>query len=189
MQNELFILFTVIGGAALVPILGRRFRTPSATLEIVYGVLLFNVVLPVQPAWFDLMKEVGLIYLMFIVGMELDLRRFIRQRNFYWYIIIPLLAFAAVPFLFHRLGYPYYLGIAVSMISAGIIIPVLKESGLIEEDLGRDIIGVALTGELMSILILMGVDIHHRYGLTLRAGLEGGKVLVLFGAAALFLRF
>jgi Kef-type K+ transport system membrane component KefB len=75
------------------------------------------------------------------------------------------------------------------MISAGIIIPVLKESEIVDSDLGRDIIGIALTGELLSILVLMAVDIHHRYGLTLRAGIESAKFLLLTAIAVLFLRF
>jgi Kef-type K+ transport system membrane component KefB len=188
MKEQLLIMFAVIGGAALVPLFAGRFRIPSAALEILYGVLLFNTLLQTQPEWFILLKELGLIYLMFIVGMELDLRRFVREKNFKWYIAIPLLSFTVTPLIFHQLGYPFFLGVAVAMISAGIIIPVLKESGIMQTDMGRDVLGTGLTGELLSILVLMGIDIYHRYGFTMRAGLESVKVVLLFALAAFFLR-
>jgi Kef-type K+ transport system membrane component KefB len=171
MKEQLLIMFAVIGGAALVPLFAGRFRIPSAALEILYGVLLFNTLLQTQPEWFILLKELGLIYLMFIVGMELDLRRFVREKNFKWYIAIPLLSFTVTPLIFHQLGYPFFLGVAVAMISAGIIIPVLKESGIMQTDMGRDVLGTGLTGELLSIL-----------------GLESVKVVLLFALAAFFLR-
>ncbi len=188
MKGDIFILFTVVSGAALVPFIARRLRVPSAAFEIIYGVILFNTIVGSRPSWFGLLEEVGLIYLMFIVGMELDLRRFIKESNFHWYLIIPLLSFITVPFIFYKMGYSLFLGIAVSMVSAGIVIPVLRESKTIDTPLGRDIIGVALTGELLSILVLMGVDIYHRYGITVQAGIEGGKFLLLTLLAALFLR-
>jgi Kef-type K+ transport system membrane component KefB len=189
MNEQLFIMFSVIGGAALMPFFARRLKIPSAAIEIIYGIILFNFVISTQPEWFSLLKEMGLIYLMFIVGMELDLRKIMREKRFYWYIIIPALSLMITPIIFVLMGYPFYLGIAIAMISAGIIIPVLKESDIIKTGTGQDIIGIALTGELLSILVLMGIDIHHRYGLTVRAGLEGVKFLLFTAIAALFFRF
>ena len=189
MEQQIFILFSVLGGAALIPFFAQRFRIPSAALEIVYGTILFNLIIHNQPEWFLILKEFGLIYLMFIVGMEIDLRKFTKDRNFTWYVIIPLLSLVITPLVFHRMGYPFYLGVVIAMISAGIIIPVLKETGLIDSKFGRDIIGIALTGELLSMLFLVGIDIYHRYGFTARASLEGTKIIFLFLLAGLFLRF
>lgn len=189
MENQIFIFFLVIGGAAIVPFLARIFTIPSAALEIIYGAILFNIIIHTQPEWFSLLKEFGLIYLMFIVGMELDIRKFIKDRNFLWYVLIPMLSLIITPLVFHLAGYPFYLGIVIAMISAGIIIPVLKETELVDTTFGRDIIGIALTGELLSILVLVAIDIYHRFGFTARAGLEGTKIIFLFLLAGLFLRF
>jgi len=189
MENQIFILFSVIGGAALTPFFAQKFSIPSAALEIIYGAVLFNLIIHQQPEWFTILKEFGLIFLMFIVGMELDLRKFTKDRNFRWYVIIPFMSLVITPLLFHLMGYPFYLGIVIAMISAGIIIPVLKETKIIDSKIGRDIIGIALTGELLSILVLVGVDIYHRYGLTARAGMEGTKIIFLFLLAGIFLRF
>ncbi len=187
MSDQIFIMFAIIGGAALIPFFARRLRIPSAVLEIVYGIILFNSILIEQSEWFLLLKDFGLIYLMFIVGMELDIRR-IKGKRFLWYISIPVLSLIITPLVLFRLDYPFYSGVVVAMISAGIIIPVLKELEVINTETGQDIIGIALTGELLSILILMFLDIHHRHGFTVMAVIEGIKFLLLSALAALFLR-
>ena len=188
MKDQLLIMFAVVGGAAAIPFLSRRFSIPSAVLEILYGVLLFHTLIKGQPEWFRLLKEIGFIYLMFIAGMELDIRRLVSGGRFIWYVLIPGLSLLITPLIFVQLGYPFFVGIAVSVLSAGIIIPVLKEQETLQTDFGRDIIGIALTGELLSIVVLTGIDVYHEHGLTLMAAFEGFKLLLLIGLAALFLR-
>lgn len=188
MQEQFLILFAAVCGAAAIPFLARRLGMPSAVLEILYGVLLFKTVIPSQPEWFLLLRDLGFIYLMFIAGMELDLGEIAKGRRFCWYVLIPALSFLVMPFLFTRLGYPFYLGIAVSVLSAGIIIPILKESELIQTPWGRDVIGIALTGELLSITVLTGIDVYHAHGMTVMALVAGLKLLLLLVLAALFLR-
>ncbi len=181
-------MFIVVAGAAVVPIAARLLHIPSAALEIVYGILVFNTIFFHQPEWFSLLKELGLIYLMFIAGLELNLGTITRRYRLFWYLLIPVLSLLLMPFVFHAMGYPFYLGIAIAMISAGIVIPVLKESGFMKTPLGSDIIGIALAGELLSILFLTGIDIHHKYGLTFMAGLQGVKLILLMVVAAFFIR-
>lgn len=181
-------MFAVVGGAAAIPFFSRRISIPSAVLEILYGVILFHTFVAGQPEWFRLLKEIGFIYLMFIAGMELDIRRLVAGGRIIWYLLIPGLSLLITPIIFVQLGYPFFVGIAVAVLSAGIIIPVLKEEGTLQTDFGRDIIGIALAGELLSIAVLTGIDVYHVHGLTLMAALEGVKLLLLLGISALFLR-
>ncbi len=188
MAEQQISMFLVIFGAAVIPFVAKRIRVPSAALEIVYGVLLFSFVLDRPPEWFELLREIGFIYLMFIAGMELDLRAVRKSGKTFWYILVSILSFTVTPLLFVVCGLPFFLGVAVAMISAGIVIPVLKELSLSRTSLGRDIIGVALTGELLSILVLTLIDAYHRYGLSWSAGLELFKLALLFGLAMLVLK-
>ncbi len=188
MKEQILLMLVMLGGAALVPFVARRLHIPSSVLEIIYGVILFNTVLTERPEWFLLMKELGLIYLMFIAGMELDLRRILHQKRLIWYILIPLSSFIFTPLVLSYLGYPFYIGIALSMISAGIVIPLLKELRFTESPLGRDVMGIAIIGELLSIIILTLLDIYHKRGLTLTALCETTKLLALLALAALLLR-
>jgi Kef-type K+ transport system membrane component KefB len=188
MEEQFLILFAVVAGAAAIPFFSRRIGIPSAVLEILYGVALFNTVVQHRPEWFPLFKELGFIYLMFIAGMELDIRQLFKGGRLCWYLLIAALPFVIMPILFVRMGYPYYLGITVSVLSGGIVIPVLKESELLHTDWGRDVTGIALTGELLSILALTAIDVLHTHGLTLMAIAAAGKLLLLFLLAGLFLR-
>lgn len=188
MAEQLVTLVMVIFGAALVPLAARRLAVPSAALEIVYGMVLFNTVLAHQPDWFELLKELGLIYLMFIAGSELSLSELKSSGRTLRYLLIPLPAFLFMPLLVHFLGQPWYLGIALAMVSAGIVIPVLKESNLLQLPVGRDILGVALAGELVSILVLTLLDIFHNFGVTPQALLELLKLVALLGLAWLALK-
>jgi Kef-type K+ transport system membrane component KefB len=188
MLEQQISMFLILFGVAAIPFLARRLRVPSAALEIVYGMLLFNFFLHQRPDWFDLLRELGFVYLMFIAGMELDLRAIRKSGKSFWYVLVCLLSFVLTPLFFVFLGQSFYLGVAVAMISAGITIPVLKELELSRTPYGRDIIGVALTGELLSIVVLALIDAYHKQGLTLLAGLEVLKLALLFGLALLVLR-
>jgi Kef-type K+ transport system membrane component KefB len=188
MAGQLITLVMVVFGAALVPLAARRLSVPSAALEMVYGMVLFNTVLGHPPEWFELLKELGLIYLMFIAGTELSLRELQNSGRVLRYLALPLPAFIFMPAVMPLLGFPWYLGIVLAMISAGIVIPVLKESSLLQLPIGRDILGVALAGELMSILVLTLLDIFHQYGLTPHAFLELCKLAALLGLAGLALK-
>ncbi|BCR03484.1 sodium:proton antiporter [Desulfuromonas versatilis] len=188
MDKHNLSLFLVLLGVAIIPFLARRLRVPSAALEIVYGALLFNFFILHRPEWFELLREIGFIYLMFIAGMELDLRSIRKSGRSAWYVLISLLSFTVTPLLFVLFGQPFFVGVAVAMISAGIVIPVLKESELMKSRLGKDLIGLALTGELLSILVLTFIDAYHHYGPTLNAAFALLKLALLFGLALLVLK-
>jgi Kef-type K+ transport system membrane component KefB len=187
-MTEQHIMFLILAGAAAIPFLARRLRIPSSALEILFGILLFRVLLSHRPQWLDLLKQIGLIYLMFIAGMELDLRQVMESRRSLWYVLIPLLSLALTPLPFVIAGYPFYLGVAVAMVSAGIVIPLLKEVGMMQTSIGRHIIGVALTGELMSILVLTLIDAYHLHGLSLSGALQIFKLVLLLGAGILAIK-
>jgi Kef-type K+ transport system membrane component KefB len=188
MEEQFLILFAVVAGAAIIPFFSRRIGVPSAVLEILYGVVVFHTVILHRPEWFPLFKELGFIYLMFIAGMELDIRQLAKGGRICWYLVIASLPFAVMPLLFLRFGQPFYLGIAVSVLSAGIVIPVLKEAERLHTDWGRDTTGIALTGELLSIAALTVMDVYQTHGMTLMAVAQGAKLLLLLLLSGLVLR-
>lgn len=188
MTEDLKVMVIIAGGVAAAPFVARKLRVPSAILEIALGMLLFGAIELQRPGWFPFFQEIGLVYLMFIAGLELDMNSLLKDLKSLLNLSMSLLAFALMPLLFMRMGYPLFLGIVVSVLSAGVAIPVLKESGHIETPLGRDVIGIALTGEFLSIVILTAIDIHHRHGFTLMGAFSAGKFIVLLALAGLFLK-
>jgi Kef-type K+ transport system membrane component KefB len=181
-------ILLVLTGTAVIPFIARRFRIPSSALEIVFGFLLFNFVIAQRPEWFEVLHELGFIFLMFIAGMELDIAPLLRSRRALWLALVPLASFILAPCLFVAIGQPYFLGIAVALISAGIAIPVLKESGLSDQPIGQTIIKIALIGEFFSILALTVLDAVNKHGITFEAAFELGKLAALLGLALLLLK-
>ena len=159
MREDLSLLVTLVGGAAAIPYLARRLSVPSAIIEIFFGMMVFSFIFMEPPGWFYFLKEVGLIYLMFIAGMELDLKALGQSGRLYMYITIVLISFVALPAVFVSMGMPFFLGIVVSVMSAGVVIPVLKETSLIKTPFGRDTIGFTLSGEFISIMAIAAIDI------------------------------
>jgi Kef-type K+ transport system membrane component KefB len=188
MSERLVTICLLVAGASVLPFFARRYHTPSAVLEILFGMALFHTVLSGRPEWFEFLKELGFIYLMFIAGMELDLRELLKNTGICWYVSIPALSLLLTPLIFYLSGRPFYMGVSLSMISAGIAFPVLKEAGLLRHDLGRHIVGVTLAGELLSIIVLTGLDITQRYGISLLLLLQAAKLAFLLLLAALALR-
>jgi Kef-type K+ transport system membrane component KefB len=188
MTHELIPIFLIVAGGAGIPFLARRYGIPTAAVEIIYGIVLFHTFLQEKPEWLNYFQELGFIYLMFIAGMELDARALMRSPRLKWYFLISLSSFLTTPFIGRAFGLPYYLGIAVAVMSVGIIIPVLKEMEMNQTPFGRDLIGIALTGEFLSITVLTGLDIYQRNGLTPLFLLDALKLLVLLLLGALTLK-
>ncbi len=188
MFEDLTVLCLLAGGAAGLPFVARRFSVPSAVLEILFGIALFALVTDHRPEWFHFMKELGFIYLMFTAGMELDLKELLKSTHIWWYLAIPSAAFVIAPLFATVLGHSYYVGIALSMVSAGIVLPVLKEAGMARTDEGRHIMGVSLAGELVSIAVLTGLDVYTRFGLSLLMAAQAGKLLLFLLLAGVTLR-
>ncbi len=189
MDEQLLLLFIMIAGAAAIPFAARRFSIPAAACEIIFGIVIFNTLLDHKPEWFILLKEIGFIYLMFIAGMELDLRAlFDHRRTLLWYIALPSISFVGMPLICMALGLSFYLGIVVSVVSAGIILPVLKETGALKTGTGRHIINMSHTSELLSVAVLTGIDVYHLHGLSSMAATEALKLIGLLCVAVLFLK-
>lgn len=72
--------------------------------------------------------------------------------------------------------------------SAGVVIPILKEMDLIERDLGREIVLMALIGEVFSIAVLTLFDIYHKSGISILALWDIFRLLFMFALSAVFLR-
>jgi Kef-type K+ transport system membrane component KefB len=67
----------------LSPIIFRRLRIPDIIGLIIFGMVVgphgFNLI--EKNSAVDLLSTIGLLYLMFIAGLELDLNKFIKFRN------------------------------------------------------------------------------------------------------------
>jgi len=143
--------------AALSPViaeLSKRIGIPSVVIELCLGIVVGPYVLGLAHP--DLVvngfSDMGLAFLMFLAGFELDLER-IRGRPLQlaaagWVASLVLAGLAG--FAFVSLGLALdsvVLGLAFTTTALGTLLPVLRDAGVIDTDFGRYVMAVGTVGE------------------------------------------
>lgn len=190
METEvLFALLLITALAAVIPVLARRleqFGVPIVVYEIVAGIIVgrsgLNLIEPSHILTF--LAEFGFAFLMFLSGLELDLRLLSPSRptageKRRWTQSLPLgiliflgtltLAFTATA-LFAPPGAstnPMLLGLILSTTSLGVVVPVLKERDLTVRRFGQYLLLSASIADFATLLLLTTVIAVLSRGLTL----------------------
>src|SRR5215217_3069974 len=160
---ELLIAASVV---LIGPLLMERFRVPGLIGLIVGGMLIGPHVLGVVPPTGGIVRDlgaVGLVYLMFMAGLELDLAVFAQHRN--RAIVFALLTFA-FPFVFGLV-----VGIGVSMdIAAAVLLgsllashtlityPQIKRMGLAAKPSVAIAVGATVLTDTLALIVLAVVS-------------------------------
>jgi Kef-type K+ transport system membrane component KefB len=211
METEVLIALLMITGlATVIPIFAKRlgrFGVPIVVYEILAGMILgssgFNLIEPSHILTF--LAEFGFVFLMFLSGLELDLRllrptRPAREGKNKWTQALPLgvliflgtlvIAFAASA-LFGPPGTtnnPILLGLILSTTSLGVVVPVLKERDLTGTRFGQYILVAASIADFATLLLLTIVIAVLRRGLTLDLLLIPSLLLIFMMVARFSLR-
>jgi len=152
----LLILSLVIWGA---PFIAKLVRMPTTPVEIILGSMLAFAGLIHRHEYFDIVAEVGFLYLMFLAGMEVDLKQItkspkslIRKAIFF---IASLLALAVGSGLLFDLN--AIVIISLPLISIGLLASLSKNYGKEEAWIKLAFI-VGVLGEIVSIAALTVID-------------------------------
>jgi Kef-type K+ transport system membrane component KefB len=182
--TNLLIICAVAVLAPLLLGLLPRLRVPAVLLEIVAGIVLgpsvlgwVRVDLPVQ-----ILALFGLAFLLFLAGLEIDLARLrgpvlrLALLGYAGTLVLGLLAGAA----FSAAGWvsrPLLLAIALSATSLGLIVPVLKDAGQVDSDVGQTAIAAATVADFAAIVLLS-------LFFSTAGGSTGAKLVLLVAFAA-----
>lgn len=180
-----FVIF--YSGAFLMPLIAGRLRVPAAVGEILFGLLVGNAGLRlVHPTAFtDFLAELGFVFLMFLVGAEIDFNR-IEKEGIGGVVLAAFVAASTLgvgALLAWQLGFPFYLALVLGAMSVGILLVTLAEVGESGTRFGQSILLVGSIGELLTLLALTGYDLILRHGIGSELAIEIGKALFLFVAA------
>ncbi|MEB3172584.1 MAG: cation:proton antiporter [Cyanobacteriota bacterium] len=174
--------------SVLVPPLIRRLGLPDLVGLLAAGVLLG----PHALGWLSegsptvrLLADVGVIYLLFIAGLEIDLAQFqrIRQRSFRFGLLTFSLPMAAGAVLALAFGYPALSAVLIGSILAShtpLGYPIVRSYGAIREESVTVAIGGTIFTDIAALLVLalcMGVA---------RGDLSGASVAVLLLKIAVY---
>jgi Kef-type K+ transport system membrane component KefB len=183
--TSLLIIVAVGFAAPLALGFAPTIRLPSVVVEIVAGI----VVGPAVLGWVSVdepvrvFATVGLAYLLFLAGLEVDFDR-LRGRILRVALIgfAVSLAIAIVVGLVLKAGgfvsQPLFVAIVLSATSLGVLVPVLKDAGEIESTFGQLIVASATIADFATVILLSLFFSREAGSTASRAILLGGLVVV-----------
>ena len=159
--SNLFVVCLVGAAAPLALGFTPRLRLPAVVLEIVAGIVLgpsglgwVEVDLPIE-----ILSLIGLAFLLFLSGLEIDAGRLHGR-----VLRVGLLGYAVTLVIGVPIGLgmdavgwvssPLLLVIALSATSLGLVVPVLKDAGQAESEVGQTAIVAATIADLAAIVLL-----------------------------------
>jgi Kef-type K+ transport system membrane component KefB len=159
--GNLLVVTLIAVGAPLAAAAIPRVRIPAVVLEIVAGI----VVGPSVLAWVEVdepiaaLALVGLAFLLFLAGLEIDLRGLRGEL-----LRLPVVGFAltlavglTAGVAFDAAGWvgdPVFLAIALSATSLGLVVPVLRDAGQADRPLGLLTITAATVADFGAVILL-----------------------------------
>ncbi len=197
MLLNLFIFLSAV--FLLTFLLGRlieKIRVPwiFAALLIGSGLAFYNPFKEItSSAEFRFLAELGMYFLLFIIGFEIDIKklrrlsRFIFRSTFFIILFEALFGTLIVHYIFH---YPWFVSsvVALSFATVGeaILVPILEEFNVVNTKLGHSIIGIGTFDDLIEILTLILAMILIGGKISTTNNFESNVLLILIGLLFLF---
>ncbi len=169
-------VFIIAFAMPILALLIPQLRIPTAILEIICGILVgrggFHLILP--PDWMKVVTKIGLLYLMFLAGLEIRIplkRKKIQpvdtqntsssaSSKTLVIALVNFLATAALALFAGRLLWqlgltknPLLTSLIFATTSLGVVVPILKETELIEKTLGQALLLSSLVADFMTVFL------------------------------------
>ncbi|MDY6795090.1 MAG: cation:proton antiporter [Actinomycetota bacterium] len=160
-QNPVAIFLAIMAVILLAPLIIERFRLPGIVGIIIGGIIIGPHVLNLLSTEYTIetLAVIGLIYLMFSVGLEIDLRQFKKVRN--RAIVFGILTFA-IPVLVgiivgRWLGFELNSSILLGAVIAShalINYPILRRLGILRNEAVASTLGATVFTDVSALLVL-----------------------------------
>ncbi|MER5392547.1 cation:proton antiporter [Saccharopolyspora sp. NPDC002686] len=159
--GNLLILTIIAFLAPLLLGLAPRLRIPSVVLEIVAGVIVGPSVLGlvVMDQAVQIVALLGLAFLLFLAGLEVDLHRLrgsLLRVALIGYVVSLAIGVTA-GFSFGAAGWvrdPMLIAVALSATSLGLVVPVLKDAGRADQAMGQMTIAASSVADFAAVVLL-----------------------------------
>ncbi|MEA1915429.1 MAG: cation:proton antiporter [Campylobacterota bacterium] len=175
MDHNILIIIAVSGILFISPLISQLIKVPTIPIEIVLGSLISHYVFINSSHIFDLVAELGFLYLMFLAGLEVDLKKLLKispqilKRSLLYIALLYVLSLVAALYL----GLSHIFIVILPLISIGLLAVLKKEYG--NEPWIDLAITAGLIGEIVSIILLTTVSAGLEFGV----GYEFYKSLLL----------
>lgn len=163
---ELVILKDVViifAFATAVNYLFTKIRIPTIIGYLLTGIVAGPSVLAIihSPHEIEFMAEIGIILLMFTIGLEFSLNHLIKIRNIVFFGGFVQLAFTAgITALFARMydmtwGSAVFIGFLTALSSTALVLKILQERGELTSNYGRTVVGILIFQDIVLVPLLL----------------------------------
>ncbi len=165
------LLFAIAVFAFIIPILSGRIGVPAVVGEITCGILFGLLGFSLEAEGrivIDFLASFGLIFLMFLVGLEIDFSK-VEVHGTKLFILgtfIFILTLGISIFLTTKLGLGLYLALVLSTSAVGLTVPTIRELGLLKSDFGQTILISAFIADFATVLLVTVFTLHFKKGIT-----------------------
>ncbi len=150
----------IFGISALVVYLLHKVRLPPVIGFLISGVIIgpYGAKLVERVEVVQVLAEVGIILLLFVLGLELSLTKLLEMRRFLLVaggaqIIMTVFLFTILSLLFFELNLSIFIGLIAALSSTAIVLKYLFDSGEIDSSHGRVTTGITIFQDLVAIFI------------------------------------
>jgi Kef-type K+ transport system membrane component KefB len=178
------LLLAIAIFAFIIPILSGRIGVPAVVGEIIFGLFLGTLGLSLDAEGLiviDFLAGFGLIFLMFLVGLEIDFSKVevYGVKPFLIGFCIFIITLGLSIFMTLKLGYGLYLALILSTSAVGLTVPTIRELGMLKSDFGQTILIAAFIADFATVLLVTLYTLHFEKGFTWQMSLIA-LVFVLF---------
>ncbi|NOX15945.1 MAG: cation:proton antiporter [Epsilonproteobacteria bacterium] len=188
-MSDVVIIITISVILSISPFFSRYFHVPSLVIEIILGSITAYFGFLTDNNLFKIIAEVGFFYLMFMAGMEVDLRIFSNKKTSFikegvlYLILLYILSFLGI----YYFNLDSLLIILLPMLSVGLILTLYKEYGKEAKWLNLSM-SVGTMGELVSIILLTLSGAVLEYGVGVQLYKTIAFLILFLGSIAVLFR-
>jgi CPA2 family monovalent cation:H+ antiporter-2 len=139
----------------------------------------------------ELMAEIGIVLLLFSIGLEFSLKHLFKIRRVVFLGGLVQVAFTAVAFMFLSVGYDInwksaiFIGFMAALSSSAMVLKILQERSELTSNYGRTVLGILIFQDLMLVPLLLFSDFLGKGG----SGDISGQLFSLFLKAVFIIGF
>ncbi len=181
---DILVVATIAAMAPILADLSRRVRVPIVVAEIALGIIVGPELLDLASTddFVESLSAFGLAFLFFLAGIEIDFERIrgapTRLGVGGWMVSLALgLGIAVALWAAGAIDAPILVGLALTTTALGTLMPILRDSGVLDERFGKYVLGAGAAGEFGPVVIVSII-------LAVEAG-EPWRTTLLFVFAAL----
>lgn len=202
MESIFLQLAIILGSSSILGYVTHKFKLPILIAYLLVGLIIATVaVFNIKDSEIlHFLPEIGIAFVLFLVGMELDLREIKKLGKPIFIaatlqiIISSIAGYAMAGFLGFGMIEAIYLGIGLSFSSTIVVIKLLLEKNDLNSLYGKLSVGILLMEDLIAILILLGLTVSpslFNFGFQQAFPIIAFilKILLLFGATVIINRY